>query len=177
MGILGIDPGYERMGYAFIETGLENSYNPACQENAFSLIEAGCITTSAKKNFPSRLVELEQGLEILLKKFVASHVAVERLFYVKTWKGSLKTAEARGVILKTLAKAGLEISEYAPTQVKKGVTGNGAATKSHVMLMTAKLLDLKKPLAEDNAADAVALALVHAFHLSQNRAILQNNES
>ncbi len=68
--------------------------------------------------------------------------------------------EARGASLVAAAEAGLEIYEIAPRKVKQAIVGYGAAEKFAVAKMVQRLLALPAP-PEPDAADALALALVH----------------
>ena len=70
---------------------------------------------------------------------------------------------ARGVVLLAGAKAGLDVAEYPPAEIKKAVAGNGAATKHQVQFMVTQLLRLRTPPEPLDAADGVAVALTHAM--------------
>ena len=76
-------------------------------------------------------------------------------------KTAIGVAEARGVILLAVKKAGIPIFEYTPLQVKQAVTGYGQAKKPQVMEMTRRLLCLRETPKPDDTADALALAICH----------------
>jgi crossover junction endodeoxyribonuclease RuvC len=66
-------------------------------------------------------------------------------------------------VIYTVGKAGVAWSEYAPNEVKQAVVGIGSAEKKQVQFMVTKLLSLEKPPKPDDVADALAIAICHAF--------------
>lgn len=151
MRILGIDPGYAIVGYGFIEA----------KNGMYMPIEYGAVTTPAGENFGLRLKEIYEGMTQLLTVFKPQAAAVEKLYFTNNKTTGIGVAEARGVILLTLAQAGVPIYEYTPMQVKQAVTGYGKALKPQVQEMTRKLLKLREIPKPDDTADALALAICH----------------
>ena len=96
--------------------------------------------------------------------------AVEEVFVNTNPQSTLKLARARGVCLAALARAGIEVGEYAPRLVKKALVGNGNAEKVQVQAMVARLLP-GIAIAGPDAADALAVAITHAHHLASARAL------
>ena len=90
-------------------------------------------------------------------------MAVENVFVAHNTRSALVLGHARGVILLAGARAGLPVAEYAPREVKAAVVGRGAATKSQIQQMVARLLRLKTPPQPADAADGVAIALTHCL--------------
>src|ERR1044072_8453289 len=134
MIILGIDPGIERTGYAFLNhTGKQTD-----------LIECGCIMTHKTQATALRLVEIKNDLTALIKKFKPEIVSVESLFFATNAKTAIVVGQARGVILLTCAEQRLNILEVTPLQVKIAATGYGKADKKQVQSMVQKILRLKK---------------------------------
>jgi crossover junction endodeoxyribonuclease RuvC len=150
--ILGIDPGYGRIGYGLIEGS----------GNKWSLVDYGCIHTDPKKTISERLLDIEKMLVALVKQHKPTIGAVEELFFVKNVSTGINVAQARGVIVLTLQKAGMPIYEYTPTQIKQAITGNGRASKANVQEMTKILLKVNKKLKQDDAVDALGVALTCA---------------
>ena len=89
-------------------------------------------------------------------------VAVEQVFLAVNTKTALKLAHVRGVALLAAAEAGLEVGEYSPLEIKSSVVGYGRAEKSQVQKMVGSLLRLERPLASEDASDALAAAICHA---------------
>ena len=74
----------------------------------------------------------------------------------------MDVAQARGVILLTLAEHGIPAIEPTPLQLKSVITGDGKADKLQIQKMVQQLLGLTSPPKPDDAADALALAIYGA---------------
>ena len=157
--ILGIDPGSRIVGYGLVEVD-EEAHGPA----SLRYVECGVIQPPARGSFPQRLREIAAGLREVLAELGPTVVAVESVFVKRSVGAALKLGQARGVALLCAAEAGLPIHEYAPARVKRAVTGNGAASKHQVQQMVRALVGLKRAPRAD-AADALAVAICHAFGL------------
>ena len=150
MNILGIDPGSRNLGYCILYW----------DGKKFSLIEAGLLKIKAKE-LQEQIVELVEGIEIILKRHTVNEVAIEDIFFAYNPKSVLKLAQFRGALsLKILQEIGY-IYEYTPLQVKKAVTGNGKATKEQVAFMVKRLLGIKKEIKPLDITDAMAIAITH----------------
>lgn len=148
--ILGIDPGFGRTGIGVVETrGSDATYV------AHSVIE-----TPKEDDFSTRLLSLRDELRRVIEKHRPDAAAVESLFFSNNAKTAMKVGMARGVVLLTLAEAKIRLVELTPNQVKQGVAGWGGADKRQVQEMVARLLRLKEIPKPDDAADALALAIV-----------------
>ena len=152
MIILGIDPGYAIVGFGVI--GYSN--------NKLTPIEYGAITTPAGMDFSARLEIIYEDMRKLLEVAKPDAVAIEELFFGQNVTTGIGVAQARGVVLLAIRKAGLEVTAYKPMQVKQAVVGYGNATKHQVQDMTKRLLHLSEMPKPDDAADAIAIALCHA---------------
>jgi crossover junction endodeoxyribonuclease RuvC len=158
--ILGLDPGLGTTGWGVIRA----------EGNHLAHVANGRIATDAKLELGARLVALDAAMTSLLAEYAPEAAAVEEVFVNKNPQSTLKLGQARGVVLLGAAKAGLTVGEYAPTLVKKAVVGTGAAEKAQVHAMVARLLPGVKIDGTD-AADALAVAICHAHHLSTARRI------
>jgi crossover junction endodeoxyribonuclease RuvC len=150
MRVLGIDPGFDRLGYGVIE--LSGSVP--------KWISHGCIQTSKGDDYSLRLLQVRDGLKQVIAESQAEVVAVEQLFFQNNAKTAMKVGMARGVILLLIADAGLPLIEVTPNQVKQGLTGWGGADKKGIQQMLQLTLKLEKPPTPDDAADALAIAIV-----------------
>ena len=150
--ILGIDPGTTGMGYAL----LDGSTDPA------RVLECDVIPTPARGTTAERLVAIADAIDRLIRAHRPGVLALERLYFNKNVRTAMVVAEARGIALLCGARAGLEIAEYTPSEVKISVTGSGSADKKQVQRMLTLVLRLADGIAQDNVADAVAIALTHA---------------
>jgi crossover junction endodeoxyribonuclease RuvC len=153
--ILGIDPGYGRMGYAVV----------AAAGNDLRLIVCNAIMTPTGLAYPQRLQQIYEQLGTIIARYRPREAAIEKLFFGKNATTAIAVAQVRGVSLLALAQSGLPISEYAPSEVKLAVTGYGSAKKEQVGAMVRLLLHLPAIPRPDDAADAAAIAICHAHML------------
>jgi len=147
--ILGIDPGFHRMGYGIIEV----------DGSKLSMLDYGGTEISKDKKFVDRLLEMSVVLRRLIKKYQPDLMAVEELFFFKNLKTAINVAQARGVIILVGAENKIPILELTPLQVKQSVTGYGRAEKSQVQKMVKTMLTLKEIPKPDDASDALAIAI------------------
>ncbi len=153
--ILGIDPGYGRCGYAFVEK----------KGNAYKIIEASTIYTHKDTDHAHRLLEIYDELDRLIKEYKPKNAAIEELFFSKNTKTAMQVSEARGAILLVFAKNELEYSQYKPNEIKLSITGNGSAKKEAVIKMVSMFTGIN--VAQDDCADAIAVAITHASNLKR----------
>ena len=154
MRVLGIDCGAEHTGYGLI----------ASDGRSHSMIAAGSIHTSSKAPLETRLLAIAQGLREVIGAHSPDSAAVEEVFYAQNVKTALKLSHVRGVVLLTIAEAGLKVGEYSPLEIKTSVVGYGRAEKQQVKLMVHSLLGLETEIESEDACDAVAVAICHATH-------------
>ena len=152
MRIMGIDPGIATIGFGVVDS----------DRNQQKLIQCGVISTPAHTSLSSRLAQIYEDMCQLLDLFKPDAVSIEELFFNTNITTGIAVAHGRGVILLACQKAGVQIYEYTPLQVKQSVVGYGRAEKAQVMDMVKRICDLPAPPRPDDAADAVALALCHA---------------
>jgi crossover junction endodeoxyribonuclease RuvC len=151
MKILGIDPGSTSMGFGVIEA--TNS----------SLKKIASGTTNLKqKDLAEKLSALRGEVKQILAEHSPDAVGIEKLFFAKNKKTAFEVAQARGVILVTLYESGVPIFEFTPAEIKIAATNYGSADKLMVRKMVQRLLALKEMSGDDNAADALAVAITTA---------------
>ena len=156
--ILGVDPGLQRTGWGIIIS----------EQNKLSFVGCGIITSKAADPMPERLKQLHDGLVETIRAYGAEEAAVEETFMNNNAASALKLGQARGAILLALSLAGVTVSEYSATEVKKSVVGRGHADKQQVAMMVKTLLP-KSSAAKADASDALAVAICHAHHRTLNR--------
>ena len=140
------------MGYALL----------ALDSDPPRLLRCGLVPTSKEASAAERLVGIADALDALIAEHTPGTLALERLYFNKNVRTAMSVSEARGVALLCAARAGLAIAEYTPQEVKQGVTGNGGADKRTVQQMLVHVLKLDARIADDNVADAVAVAVTYA---------------
>jgi crossover junction endodeoxyribonuclease RuvC len=159
--ILGIDPGFGRLGWGLIES----------EGSKLRHVGHGCLETPASDAFMERLRTARDYVRDLVAEHKPDAVAVEQLFFQTNAKTAINVGMARGVILLAIADAGVPLVELTPNQVKQGVAGHGQADKKQVEQMVMRLLSLKEPPKPDDAADALAIAIVGAVAYPRERRI------
>ena len=154
MIILGIDPGLATLGFGVIEKDARGN----CRA-----MDCGVVTTPKDEGLPVRLAMLEEGLCKILDKYKPDEIAMEELFFSKNITTGIAVAHARGVALLTCVKRCGRLFEYTPMQIKQVLTGYGRADKKQMQSVVTSILKLKAVPKPDDAADALAIALCHAF--------------
>ena len=160
MRILGIDPGIGICGFGLIEANGRTSAKA---------LDYGAVTTTVDAPLPSRLKELYDSLMEVFEQTKPEVVAIEKLFFSKNITTGIAVAEARGVILLVAAQRELPVYEYTPNEIKKSLTGYGAATKAQIQEMVRVHLGLEKKPKPDDAADALAVAITCSFLYRQGK--------
>ncbi|KKR63400.1 crossover junction endodeoxyribonuclease RuvC [Candidatus Woesebacteria bacterium RIFOXYA1_FULL_40_18] len=161
MLILGIDPGTATTGYGVI------NFSP----NKFDVIKFGLIETEKNGVPGERLESIYEEMSHLLEEFKPDVVAVERLFFATNAKTAMAVGEAKGIIIFAASRYKVEVVEYAPGTVKKTISGDGRADKKMMQKSVREILghkvksEVKKKTHFDNCADALAIALCHAYKL------------
>lgn len=151
--VLGIDPGFGRLGWAVLDGNRVKQ----------SLVGWGCFETESGIESARRYELVVLELERLIEEYEPGVAAVEDIFFFKNAKTVIRVAESRGVVVVGCKRAGLEVFDYTPLQVKQAVSGYGRADKKQVQQMVKTILKLDKIPKPDDAADAVAVGLTHLF--------------
>jgi crossover junction endodeoxyribonuclease RuvC len=151
--ILGLDPGLAATGWGVIDA----------RDNRLSHVANGVVRTKSSLSLAARLVQIDAGLAEVIGRYRPAAAAVEETFVNRNPASALKLGQARGVVLLSAARAGLEVAEYSPNVIKKTVVGAGHAGKDQVGMMVRILLPGSDAAGAD-AADALAAAICHAHH-------------
>lgn len=153
MNIIGIDPGIGRTGWGVVNK----------QGSKITPLNYGCIETPPSQLMPDRLNVLHENLFSIFKSQKPSCLAIEDLFFNTNAKTALIVGQARGVVLLAAAQYNIPVAVYTPLQVKIALTGYGRAEKSQIGQMVKIILKLPSVPKPDDTADALAIALTHAF--------------
>lgn len=156
MRILGIDPGFGRIGWGVIEGN----------KAQWRHVAHGCIQTAPRDTLAQRLAVLFESLDHIVETYQPDAAGIEELFFKQNVTTGIQVAQARGVLLLLLYKRNIPVVEIKPVQVKQAVTGYGHADKQQMMRMIRFLLSLPHTMAlQDDAADALAIALASSPQL------------
>jgi crossover junction endodeoxyribonuclease RuvC len=150
MIILGIDPGFERLGIAIIQKE---------KGSKETLVYSNCFKTKKEESFGIRLAQIGHEIESILETYKPDMLSIETLFLSTNKKTGMHVAEARGVVVYECAKRNMTICEYTPLQVKTAITGYGKSDKKQVMFMIPKILTIPTAITSDDELDAVGIAL------------------
>lgn len=148
--IIGIDPGYDRVGIAIGRKTKES----------WELLAYQCIQTNKKARLFDRYQQIATELEKLVIKYQVTEAGIESLFFFKNKSTALDVSEARGVIIATLMRQKIKIAEYTPLQIKQSLTGYGRADKKAVEKMVRMELTLEGEIIDDTI-DALAIMVCH----------------
>jgi crossover junction endodeoxyribonuclease RuvC len=154
MTILGVDPGLASTGYGVIELN----------GSRYRHIRHGVIETAAGEPTGQRLLFIQERLREVIRECRPSVAGVEALYFGRNARTALPVAQARGVILCTLAAEGVPSFEYPPRVIKQAVVGSGKAEKHQVQEMIRIIFRLEQMPRSDHAADALAVAFCHSTY-------------
>lgn len=155
MRILGIDPGSVVCGYGVIDI----------KGKSLILVEYGVVAVKRRSTtFPGRLREIHDRLSAVISRTRPDVCSMEKVFYAKNVLSIVQLAHARGVAVLACAQAGHDPIEYTPMQVKRSVTGRGAASKDQVQHMVRAILEIEETPEFFDATDALAVAICHAVN-------------
>jgi crossover junction endodeoxyribonuclease RuvC len=153
MLILGVDPGSLKTGYGLIRKERSQSVH----------IESGVIKMASTTSQSKRIWRVHGELEKIVKQFRPDIMVVESLFHGHNSQSLIKLSQIRGAVLLLGETYGMQIVEYAPLEIKKGLTGFGRAEKEQMVFMVRNILHLPD-LKSTDQADALAMALYHSHH-------------
>ena len=152
--VLGIDPGLTRCGVGVVDVSGNRSA---------SLVDVTVLRSDPDLPLERRLLLISDGIEDMLDRHQPAFVAIERVFAQHNVSTVMGTAQISGVALMLAARRGLPVSLHTPSEVKAAITGYGAADKKQVGTMVARILGLAEIPQPADAADALALAICHAW--------------
>ena len=149
MRILGIDPGLASSGWGMLET----------QDGKLNYLCHGCIETAPVDSVPVRLLFIHDELSKVINAWRPDAAAMETLFFGRNTTSAIPVAQARGVLVMTVASAGIPLHEYSPNVLKQSVVGVMRSDKKQVQEMVRLILGLENVPKPDHAADALAAAI------------------
>lgn len=154
MLILGLDPGLTRCGAGLVRLG---------NRREVQFEDVRVFSTSPTTSLDLRIQHIGESIAELLAEVKPEAIALERVFAQHNVRTVMGTAQVSGVIIFLAAQQQIPVSLYTPSEVKAAVTGYGSANKKQVTAMVQKILKLDAPPKPADAADALALALTHAW--------------
>ena len=159
MIILGVDPGTLVTGFGVIEA----------ERGTYSVLTYDVVKNTSDRSMPVRLKQIYDRICRIIKQYHPDEFAIETAFYGKNAQSALKLGHARGVSILAAVNFQIPTTEYSPREIKKAVTGNGAASKQQVQFMVKSQLRLREAPKFYDASDALAIALCHSFQIMNNK--------
>lgn len=159
MRVLGVDPGYDRVGVAIMEYENGNEV----------LLHSECIETDSKQETYLRIFAVGTRLQQLIHEHQVDTLGIETLFFNKNVKTAMSVAEARGVIMYVAQEADCQIFEFSPQQIKIAVSGYGNSDKTAVTAMVKQLIPSVRSGALDDEYDAIAVGITCLAHHGRSR--------
>ena len=167
MVVIGIDPGTRCLGFGVLRV----------EKDQGETLGYGVLNINIKLTFPKRLLQIHEKVQALILQHHPDVIAVEEAFVYKNAKTALALGHARGAVLLSAALKNIDVAEYAPRDIKKAVTGNGAASKQQVQWMVAQMLHVPTHDLAEDAADGLAVALCHAMRHQDNNPVHQDKQA
>ncbi|MFW6210094.1 MAG: crossover junction endodeoxyribonuclease RuvC [Patescibacteria group bacterium] len=156
MRVIGIDPGYDRLGVAVLEG----------RPGQETLLHSCCISSDTQSPLSERLYTIGSAFSEIVDTYQPTVVGIETLFFNKNVKTAIDVAQARGVISYLAVRSGAAVCELSPQSIKVAVTGHGGSDKTAVTTMVRRLLPNVPTNALDDEYDAIAVALTCLAHSS-----------
>jgi crossover junction endodeoxyribonuclease RuvC len=152
--VVGVDPGLTRCGLSVVDVD---------QNRSAELVDVCVVGTASTVPLDHRILKIADAIDDWLDRHEPDAVSIERVFTYTNVSNVMGTAQAMGVVIAAAARRDLPVGLHTPTEVKAAVTGNGQADKGQVTTMVTKILKLSRPPKPADAADAIAIALAHAW--------------
>ncbi|WFP15444.1 crossover junction endodeoxyribonuclease RuvC [Citricoccus muralis] len=152
--VIAVDPGLTRCGLAVVDIA---------QNRSATLVDVKVVGSANTETIGNRLAVIDQAVESMLDQYAPHHMAVERMFAQNNTPTVIGTAQASGVVIAAAARRSVPVALHTPSEVKAAVTGNGNADKNQITSMVTRILRLAEPPRPADAADAIALAVAHAW--------------
>jgi crossover junction endodeoxyribonuclease RuvC len=152
--VLGVDPGLTRCGVGVVDVAPDRTAR---------LVHVEVIRTPADQALELRLLTLGRGLAALFDEHRPDAFALERVFAQHNVRTVMGIAQISGIALHLAAERGIRVGLHTPSEVKAAITGYGAADKRQVTTMVTRVLGLSEAPKPADAADALAIAICHAW--------------
>ncbi|PSS45108.1 crossover junction endodeoxyribonuclease RuvC [Arthrobacter woluwensis] len=160
--VLGVDPGLTRCGLGVVDVA---------GDRRATMVAVGVVGTAAEQPLDQRLLVIATAIDEWLDRHSPQVVAVERVFSQQNVSTVMGVAQVSGVVIAAAARRGIPVALHTPSEVKAAVTGSGRANKEAVTRLVTKILRLEEAPRPADAADALALAITHAWRAGSGAAV------
>lgn len=146
---MGVDPGLVATGFGVLEAGA----------GSVAVRDAGVISTITGQPLEARLNALHRAMYRIIEAQRPGLLVVEDLYTEYRFpRTAVLMGHARGVIYLAARQLGVTVIALAPSEVKRAMTGNGAAGKGQMQRAVQTVLGLKELPRPSHVADALGLA-------------------
>ena len=146
---MGVDPGLVATGFGVLEAG----------GGGVAVRDAGVISTTAGQPLEARLNALHRAIHRIIEAQGPELLVVEDLYTeYKFPRTAVLMGHARGVIYLAARQLGVAVVALSPAEVKRAMTGNGAAGKAQMQRAVQTVLGLRDLPRPSHGADALGLA-------------------
>jgi crossover junction endodeoxyribonuclease RuvC len=154
MRVMGIDPGITRCGVGVVDVDASRRA---------TLVHVRVARSSPHVATHFRLRSIADEIDEVIAAHAPEVVAIERVFAQENLQSVTTTMQVMGAAMVCAGRAGLPMAVYTPSEVKAAISGNGNASKAQVEHMVARVLRLAEAPRPADAADALAIAICHAW--------------
>ncbi|MGG5171383.1 crossover junction endodeoxyribonuclease RuvC [Pseudarthrobacter sp. J1738] len=160
--VLGVDPGLTRCGLGVVDVE---------RNRRATMVDVGVVGSTPDQTLDQRLLVIANAIDEWLDRYQPDVLAVERVFSQLNVSTVMGVAQASGVVIAAAARRGIPVALHTPSEVKAAVTGSGTSNKEAVTKLVTKILRLENSPRPADAADALALAITHAWRAGSGAAI------
>lgn len=154
MRVMGIDPGLTRCGLGVVDVD---------ESRRARLVHVDVARSDKDLATHFRLRSIADAIDETIRLYRPEVVAIERVFAQENLQSVTTTMQVMGAAMTCVGRAGLPMAVHTPSEVKSAVSGNGTAGKAQVQAMVQRILGLEAPPRPADAADALAIAICHAW--------------
>ena len=151
--VMGIDPGYDRIGIAIIE-----------KIKRPKVIFSECFSPQKNKTYQEKIHTIGDHIIDVINQYNPEEMSIEKIFFRNNQKTAMDVSGVRGVAIYCGMKEDVDVFEYPPAQIKMTMAGFGKANKEQIKKMVFLLTDIEKEKERiDDELDAIAIAYTHTI--------------
>ncbi len=159
--VLGIDPGFSTTGFGIMKQ----------EGQRVLLLDYGALTFGSLKSLPARISRFYDFFAAKLDEHKIQYLALETPFLGKNAQNFLKLGYLRGILYLLAYERQVALLEFSPREVKKAVTGFGAASKEQIACIMTRFFRTVAVPKKLDVTDALAVTLCGLWSLKQVKGI------
>ncbi|MCA9358608.1 crossover junction endodeoxyribonuclease RuvC [Candidatus Kaiserbacteria bacterium] len=159
MRVISIDPGYDRLGVAVMES----------VDGSEKILFSTCIQSNKEDSLNERIKFIGDGFLNIVNEYQPDTLAIETIFFNKNTNTAIGVAQARGAILYLAQANNCTVYEFGPQEIKVAITGYGKSDKKAVIDMILRLIPDAPKKALDDEYDAIGIGITCLAHYGRNK--------